>query len=216
MVNFSKTTLLIILLVIFLLAAGFFAYQWWQIKGELARQIEQNENLKNQIAELQKEIEKLKISQPGEITITTDKTEYKQGEIIKITIRNNSDKPIFSRMNMFITWNDLHLEKFKNGSWVEVDFWPPVFGHKGPCFGVLLPERPLGVNKLESHSEFVQEWNQRECHNIGEEPTLIEKGKYRLAFVYGTKAGNWAYDPKYYHYPIKNPKLIYSNEFIIK
>ena len=59
MINFSKTTLLSILLIIFFLAAGFFAYQWWQIKGELARQIEQNENLKNQIAELEEEIDRL-------------------------------------------------------------------------------------------------------------------------------------------------------------
>ena len=34
MLNFSKTTLLIIFLIVFFLAAGFFTYQWWQIKGE--------------------------------------------------------------------------------------------------------------------------------------------------------------------------------------
>ena len=59
MVNFSKTTLLIILLAIFLIIASIFGYQWWQIKGELARQIEENENLKNQIAELEEEIDRL-------------------------------------------------------------------------------------------------------------------------------------------------------------
>lgn len=59
--NFSKTTTwLIILLVIFIIAAGFFAYQWWKTRGELLKQIEQNENLTRQVDEFKKEIEKLK------------------------------------------------------------------------------------------------------------------------------------------------------------
>ena len=219
MINFSKTTLLIILLVIFFLAAGFFAYQWWQIKGELARQIEENENLKNQIAELQKEIEKLKISQPGEVTITTDKTEYKQGEIIKITIRNNSDKPIFGWMDMS-RWGNLELEKFKNGSWVEVDFWSPVVNPKGLCWGGSFFPDVFTIKKLESYSEFVQEWDQKECPIVGNKPTLIEKGKYRLVLTYGFELENWAYAPEkyrlYHNRSIKDPRTIYSNEFIIK
>ncbi len=56
----KKTTWLTICIIVFLLAAGFFVYQWWQVKGELARQIERNESLKNQVAELQAEIDKLK------------------------------------------------------------------------------------------------------------------------------------------------------------
>jgi len=69
MINFTKTTYLVIVLVVVFLAAGFFAYQWWQVKGELAKQIEQNvdltkeaEKLRAEIDKLQKEIERLKIT----------------------------------------------------------------------------------------------------------------------------------------------------------
>jgi len=62
MINFSKTTWLIIFFIIFIILAGFFAYQWWQVKGELGRKIEENENLTKEIENLQGEIEELKIS----------------------------------------------------------------------------------------------------------------------------------------------------------
>jgi hypothetical protein len=58
--HFFKTTWPIILLVILFLATGFFAFQWWQVKGELGKKIEENENLVKQINELQVEIDKLK------------------------------------------------------------------------------------------------------------------------------------------------------------
>lgn len=63
MINFSKTTLLSIFLIIFIILAGFFVYQWRQTKGELGKQIEENENLTKQVNELQKKIEELKSSE---------------------------------------------------------------------------------------------------------------------------------------------------------
>jgi len=68
MINFSKTTWLTVFLVIFVILVGFFAFQWWQAKGELVKQIKENENLTKQIEELQKEIEELKISKEEKIT----------------------------------------------------------------------------------------------------------------------------------------------------
>lgn len=62
MINFSKTTWLTIVLIIMVCVAGFFTYQWWQVKGELVKQIELNKNLTKQVNELKKEIEELKIS----------------------------------------------------------------------------------------------------------------------------------------------------------
>jgi len=59
MINFSKTNWLTVFLIIFIIVAGFFAYQWWQTKEELAKQIEENEVLKGKVNELQKEINKL-------------------------------------------------------------------------------------------------------------------------------------------------------------
>lgn len=58
-INFSKTTLLLILLVIFIITSGISAYQWWQVKGELVKQIAENENLTKQVNKLEAEIDKL-------------------------------------------------------------------------------------------------------------------------------------------------------------
>ena len=63
MINFSKTTWLIIFLIVFVIIAGFFIFQWRQVKGELVKQIEQNENLIKQVNELQKEVKGLKASE---------------------------------------------------------------------------------------------------------------------------------------------------------
>ncbi len=70
MINFSKTNWLTTLLAVLIVATGFFSYQWWQVKGELVKKIEENEVLKGEvnglqieIDRLQKEIEKLKISE---------------------------------------------------------------------------------------------------------------------------------------------------------
>lgn len=46
-----------------------------------------------------------------EVTITTDKTEYEQGETVKIVVKNNLDKSI-----CFGTCNNYYFEK-KNGEW---------------------------------------------------------------------------------------------------
>jgi hypothetical protein len=77
MISFSKTTWLVIVLVIVFCVAGFFIYQWWQVKGELVKQIEQNENLIKQISELQKEIEELKISEEITPTPEVDTSDWK-------------------------------------------------------------------------------------------------------------------------------------------
>jgi len=64
MISFSKTTTwLILFLIIFFLIAGFFTYQWWQVRGKLGKRIEQNEGLRKRVGELQKEIGELKITE---------------------------------------------------------------------------------------------------------------------------------------------------------
>lgn len=79
-----KYILIIVILALFVVA-GFFTYRWWQVKGELARQIEENENLTRQMDELQKEIEELKAVGKEAIDETADwktyKSEYYQFEI---------------------------------------------------------------------------------------------------------------------------------------
>lgn len=53
----------------------------------------------------------LPIKSAETVIITTDKTEYEQGEIIKITVKNNLDKSI-----CFESCNSYHIEK-KNSDW---------------------------------------------------------------------------------------------------
>ena len=79
MIKFSKITWLAIVLIIavFIITTGFFAYQWWQMKRELAKQIAQNENLTKQIDELQKQVEELKAAKEEIIDETTDWKTYR-------------------------------------------------------------------------------------------------------------------------------------------
>jgi len=72
MINFSKTNWLTIVLIVTVCATGFFAYQWWQVKGELVKKIEENESLIKQVDKLQKEIEELKVAE-GEIIKKVEK-----------------------------------------------------------------------------------------------------------------------------------------------
>ena len=172
--NFSKTTLLSILLVIFFLAAGFFGYQWWQIKGELGRQIEQG------------------------VTITTDKKEYQQGEIVKITIKNNLDKPIWY-IKEICDPSCCALYKWENNEWkfVKVPFPCAVFTPPPPGMKrwTIIPD------KLNPGEEIRKEWNT-------EKDEFIEPGTYRFSFFYGLT--------KDFYYRKNREKIIYSNEFIIK
>ncbi len=87
---FKKQTILIIVLLIVLLCGVFFAYQWWQIKGELRRQIEQNTNLTKQVNDLQEEIKNLKSTERGAIQQTINALCKKDQELIE-KIQADSD-----------------------------------------------------------------------------------------------------------------------------
>lgn len=87
MTNFSKISWLDVILIVFLILAGVFAYQWWQTKGDLVKQIEENGSLTKQINELQKEIEELKKAEEKVTDETADWEIYrneKQGFEIKL------------------------------------------------------------------------------------------------------------------------------------
>ena len=156
----------------------------------------------------------------GQVTIKTDKKEYEQGEIIEITIRNNLDKEIFGGYchNILSDWT---LQKLVDGSWKEIPFWLPLFDNKNKkeyCVSSFSPEQPACTKKWEPHSEVVQRWNQKICpyeKSSIKKPILIEKGVYRLAFTYGFQV---VFKPPEFSWfaKIKDPKVIYSNEFIIK
>ncbi len=56
MINFNKRNFIIFLFIIIGLIVGIFTYQWWQIRGELAKQIEGKENIVKQLMESNKEV----------------------------------------------------------------------------------------------------------------------------------------------------------------
>jgi hypothetical protein len=110
------------------------------------------------------------------ISITTDKTEYKMGESIKIQIHNESIIPQ--------TTSPLQYEKLVNGDWKTVK---QIFC---PC-GALC-ELGLGISlKAKSVQDFI--WNQKEEYCSDKESgnniisTQVPSGKYRVTTtIYGT------------------------------
>lgn len=172
MINSSKTTWLVIVLVIALCATGVFIYQWWQTKGELAKQIEG------------------KPEEEPAVTITTDKTEYEQGEEIEITIRNGLDKPIWYMEEGCPSCCGLY--KWEDNKWKSL----------GPirfCIMYTWPYIPK-PDKLRSGKEIEIKWNMK----MPGEEEFIRSGIYKFSFSFGlTKDSH-------------NEKIAYSNEFIIK
>ena len=141
--------------------------------------------------------EKVKIELVEEVIITTDKTEYEQGEMIKITIENNSDK------EQKVSYPPYIIEEFKNNNWIEIkQIWCP-------C-GVFCEEVEWLFIKSEDELEY--EWNQQKswCNDLEflTYPETISAqvsiGKYRIKSI---KIG----------FPdSENHETIYSNEFTIK
>ena len=151
-----------------------------------------------------------------EVTIATDKTEYEQGELIKITVRNDLDVPILY----------YDSERFWGIEYLEDEEWKNLAYERGGGFQLTkedindicyigLDERMPPV-EMKSYSTLSQQWNQRICP-FGEgdlgEPRFVEyigTGRYRLIFYYGFEISNE--DP----HKTSNQKTIYSNEFTIK
>jgi len=165
-------------------------------------------------------------------TISTDKIEYERGDIITITVRNKSDKPIwyveFTPDIPF--WG---IKKFKDDKWQGL-FYTEYYGNfrlpvekdgKEVCH-IKYYERPIGqVAKLEPNSEFSSQWNQKICpfkmESQGQpfEPVFIEKGRYRLVFGYGLsikELENPEEEPWKMNPYLTDVNTTYSNEFIIK
>jgi hypothetical protein len=136
-----------------------------------------------------------------QVTITTDKTEYEQGERVKITIRNNLDRKISFGY-------DGGIEYLKNGEWITKGyFWSCPCGISSCRCDIRCDTEFSYIEKLESNNEKSLEWDQKipSC-----EPDMIKKeaqapfGQYRVRI------------PVFYGYNYYNSTQIYSNEFRIK
>lgn len=148
---------------------------------------------------------------PTGVTITTDKTEYNQGETVKITVQNGLDKSIwdFTSCGGKPFWD---LQKFDDGRWQSLDVdLPQLEGEDWICYLKLCEtQEPV---QLKLKSEITDEWHINFfCNFIDENGHLLDEaemisvkeGTYRLVLTYGL-------DNEYV-----NKNTIYSNEFIIK
>lgn len=160
---------------------------------------------------------KEKTAQNQTIVVSTDKTEYGQGEMIKIVVNNGLENPILYSGSGDRFWS---IEYFEDGRWVNPyskkggDFQLTEKNIGDACY-IALYERSF-PEELASQSNLTAQWNQKICP-FGTEgldkPKIvryIESGKYRLVFYYGFKISSS--DP----FEISEPKAVYSNEFAIK
>ncbi|MCK5466670.1 hypothetical protein KAI56_04240 [Candidatus Parcubacteria bacterium] len=139
--------------------------------------------------------EKVKEELVEEVSITTDKMEYEQGEEVKITINNNSDK------EQRISYPAYSIERFESNNWIEIkQIWCPCGAYCEEVEWLFIKPK----DKLE------YEWNQQEswCGRVellwGDFSHQVQSGRYRIKSM---KIG--LPDPENY-------KTIYSNEFTIK
>ncbi|OQX87019.1 MAG: hypothetical protein B6D55_04520 [Candidatus Omnitrophica bacterium 4484_70.2] len=172
----------------------------------------------NYIKQILKENFKIEFKEP-QVIIKTDKTEYEQGEIIIITIKNNLDKTIVFKTDCFPEYGSLGLweiERKEKERWKKVKMLLPLEGECLPGYFGIAP----CIEKMKPQSEFHQEWNQKICLFNGngslfsEKPILLQEGTYRLVFTYSDKFRKDEYTLT--GIEIINPRKIYSNEFIIK
>ena len=125
------------------------------------------------------------------VTITTDKTEYEQGEKIKMIIENNLNQSIWYIEQLGEIFDHCFLklpskvQKLENGKWKDIEL-----PHK--CCDVMCRIAPPIKLKLESKT-------QKEL-----ELKISSSGTYRLKFVY------------YLSNNTNQPNYVYSNEFTIK
>lgn len=179
MINLSKTTWLTIPPIILFLIAGIFAYQWWRVKGEWGKRIETTEG----------------------VTIATDKTEYGQGEVVEIIVRNGLDKPIWYIKEVCLP-SCCNLYKWEDSEWKSLGNPMPCTQLTAPLRCIQSPEEPCIIevtpNELKPGESTRKQWGMMIW---GE---LAESGKYQLSFYYGLSKKNYT------------EKTVYSNEFIIK
>lgn len=156
------------------------------------------------------------IKATSDLTISTDKIDYNEGEIINIVVKNELDKPILYYNGADKFWG---IEYLKESNWINPayekggGFQLTEEGIGDDCY-ILLYERGYPL-ELKSQSSISSQWNQKICpFGTGSpaEPRAIKyigSGEYRLVFNYGFEISDD--DP----FRILDYKTIYSNNFNI-
>jgi ribosomal protein L21E len=146
------------------------------------------------------------IKEKPEVTILTDKKEYEQGEVVRITMQNNTNKIVeflsgkddkkYQYECGYGCWG--FIEIFKNGTWHKIDALP-----RCPCGAKCRVATPYPI--LSSNESFTIYWNQLivDCSSIKDYKTRKASfGQYRITAKVKLNDGA--------------PQTIYSNEFTIK
>lgn len=130
----------------------------------------------------------------GEVIIFTDKTNYEQGEVITVTIKNTLDKSIWY-IKEICPPSCCNLYKWEENQWINLN---------NPMHCVQLVPLPSGKpypikpDELKSMGSISKQWD------MTIEGKIVESGKYRFSFYYGLAKDFYT------------EKIIYSNEFTIK
>lgn len=144
------------------------------------------------------------------IVISTNKSSFDKGEIIKISVKNNLKEDIFYYYGSI----GRDVKNYKDGIWQYVESGKNQIQSgmkknvRDSC-SLILYERanPLG---LKSGKYTYDEWNQQICDLGSNVVKYTESGQYRLSFTYGLKISS---DDEY---AIEDAKTIYSDNFTIK
>jgi hypothetical protein len=145
----------------------------------------------------------------SKLIISTDKSEYKSSEPVKIIITNSAKNPVVQQATSSISVTSNRflgknygvglIEKWENSIWVAIE---PVWRCGSSCFTECKYDRAI---KPGERSVFVWPQTILICNmfNHSEEVRQAEAGKYRVT------SAIWSDEEQKY-------KIIHSNEFILK
>lgn len=163
-------------------------------------------------------------AETSSISMSTDKTRYAQGEIIKLVVKNSLDIPIWYisyPQRDLVSWT---IERAKDNGWHRMSFRLPLFVKSREICQIAMYERPIGVAmNLKSNSNLFYEWNQNICPltivSESTETKMIERGRYRFALHYSfdtVKSENVEAEPWKRPVDLGEIKVVYSNEFVLE
>jgi len=142
------------------------------------------------------------------VVVFTDKTEYEQGEKIKVTIENNLNQNIWyygteEYAALYSCLEDYHYALKVQKLAKSKGIWNDVKAHYNCCFMKCYVKAPE-LKELKPKEKIFGEWNQKVSNSkAGIDVKLAEHGKYRFVFIYYLSNNNY-------------PNYVYSNEFTIK
>jgi len=126
--------------------------------------------------------------------VRTDKTEYEQGEDIRITITNNLEKSIYSHIGSFTPEFSIGVVERKTQ-----DGWESLFAWCQYPYCISDIDPPVEIKSGQSESFL---WTPLIYIDGTEESARAEPGEYRLSILYRVEPGGW--------------RATYSNRFQIK